>query len=264
MVVFFGLHDAQAGPASLALKEASELILKKFGRGALGKSAEEIAQATARIAEKHGDEAIPLLRATGHAGLDVLETSGKQAPEVIKLFATRGEDSVWLISQPKKLAIFLRHGDDAADALLKYRGIADDLIERFGSKALTPMLKLKKESVQLMGMAAKEGVFDKTARNQELFVVIEKFGDKAMEFIWKHKGALLVATGLAAFLDNPEPFIQGTKDLAVATLSPLTTGIAQNVNWTLASIVTIAAVASLVFLKRRQAKVCANRNGESN
>ena len=32
-----------------------------------------------------------------------------------------------------------------------------------------------------------------------------------MEFIWKHKGPL---TTLAAFLADPEPFIDGTRDIA--------------------------------------------------
>ncbi len=65
-----------------------------------------------------------------------------------------------------------------------------------------------------------------------------------MEFVWKNKGALLFGTALAAFLANPEPFIDGTKDLATVAanvaLEPLAKEIGSRTNWT----VTIFALAS--------------------
>ena len=248
-VLLSGSHLAQAGPVSAGARETAQWIVKKFGPGRVGKTVDEIALATARTVEKHGDEALPLLRATGHAGFDALESAGKQAPDVVKLFARRGDEAVWVISQPKKLTIFLKHGDNAADALLKHPGIADDLIERFGGKALAPLQRLEKTGAQQMAMAAKEGLFEKTPRSAELLDVVAKYGDKAMEFIWKNKGALTVAASLAAFLHDPEPFIQGGKDLAVGAIEPVAVEIAKRTNWTPVMIVGVAGCAGLVALR---------------
>jgi hypothetical protein len=123
------------------------------------------------------------------------------------------------------------------------------LIERFGSKALAPLQRLEKTGAQQMAMAAKEGVFEKTARSTELLDVIGKYGDRAMEFIWKNKGPLAVGATLAAFLHDPEPFIQGAKDLVVGVVTPIGTVIAKRTNWTPVMIVGIVAVVSLLALR---------------
>ena len=227
-ILLIGIRFSHAGPISSAARETAEWIAKKFGTGRVGKTVDEIAVATARTIEKHGNEALPLLRSAGHAGFEALESAGKQAPDVIKLFARCGDEAVWVISKPNKLAIFLKHGDNAADALLKHPGIADDLIERFGGKVLAPLNQLEKTGAQQLAMAAKEGVLEATPRSSELFDVIAKFGDRAMDFIWRNKGALTVATVLASFLNNPELFINTGKDLVVETaIKPL----ASNLRW---------------------------------
>ena len=157
-----------------------------------------------------------------------------------------------MISQPKKLTIFLKHGDNAADALLKHPGIADDLIERFGSKALAPLQRLEKTGAQQMAMAAKEGLFEKIPRSAELFDVIGKYGDRAMEFIWKNKGALTLAAGLAAFLNDPEPFIQGAKDLIIEPIKAVGSEMARHTNWTPVMIVAVVLIGGLIAFRMRR------------
>lgn len=243
------MPTSHAGPTTAALRELAEVIAKKFGRGVAGNSVDEIAVAVEKVIAKHGDEALPLLRGAGHAGVEALESAGSQAPEVIKLYAKRGDSCVWVISEPKKLAIFLKHGDSAAEALLKHQGIADDLLGQLGPKVLPSMQKLTHEGGQMLGMAAKNGVFEKTARSGELLGVVERFGDKAMEFIWKHKGALAVTATLTAFLNNPEPFIQGTKDLITGAVIPIGKEIAQRTNWTPVMITALVIFAGLIALR---------------
>jgi hypothetical protein len=257
LTLFLAVHAANAGPASKTVRETAEWIVKKFGTGRAGKTIDEVAAATARAVEKHGDEALPLLRSAGHAGFEALETAGKQAPDVLKLFARRGDEAVWLISQPKKLAIFMKHGDTAADALLKHPGIADDLIERLGREVVGPLQQLGKSGAQQMGMAASEGVFSATSRSGELIGVIGKYGDRAMDFIWRHKGALAITATLTAFLANPEPFIQGGKELITEPVNALGAAIIPRANWTILLSVTAAAAAALcafrmVLRSRRQ------------
>jgi hypothetical protein len=240
---------AQAGPAGSAVRESAEWIVKKFGAGRAGRTVDEVAATTARAVEKHGDEALPLLRSAGHAGFEALELAGRQSSDVIRLFARRGDEAVWLITQPKKLAIFMKHGDGAADALLKHPGIADDLIERFGSNAISPLQQLGKGGAQQLGMAAREGVFEAAPRSAEMLGVVGKYGDRAMDFIWRNKGALAATAALTAFLNNPEPFIQGTKDLIAQPMSALGSIVARQANWTMILSIATAACAGLFALR---------------
>jgi hypothetical protein len=57
------------------------------------------------------------------------------------------------------------------------------------------------------------GSLQQIGRNEELLEVIFRYGDRAMEFIWKHRKTLTFATALAAFLKDPEPFLDGIKDI---------------------------------------------------
>jgi hypothetical protein len=51
-------------------------------------------------------------------------------------------------------------------------------------------------------------------RTPELLSVIARYGDPAMDFIWRHKGVLAGGAALTAFLANPEPYLNGTNRLA--------------------------------------------------
>src|SRR6185503_5178963 len=57
------------------------------------------------------------------------------------------------------------------------------------------------------------GELARIGRAGELLEVIGRYGDRAMEFIWRHKGALAVSVVLA-FLADPGPFLDGARDLA--------------------------------------------------
>ena len=86
-------------------------------------------------------------------------------------------------------------------------------------------------------MMVDEGIVAKAgSRAEDLMNVIAKFGDKGMEFIWKNKAALAVGTTLAAFLSNPEPFIDGTMELskiaATSVVEPIARQIGLQTNWT--------------------------------
>jgi hypothetical protein len=61
-------------------------------------------------------------------------------------------------------------------------------------------------------MLAEDGTLARTGRWSELLAVIERLGD-LMDFIWRHKGPLAVATILATFLAEPEVFLGGGREL---------------------------------------------------
>lgn len=219
-----------AGTASTAIRDTAEFIAAKFPKSLGGKTVDQIAESTAKAVSRNGEGVLPMLKLTGPAGFKYLEDAGEKAPDVIKLFVRKGNEAIWIVSKPKKLAIFLRHGDSAADALIKHPGIADSLITRFGDDAAGALNSLSRQNAQRLAIVANDGVLSASARSAELLPVIRQYGDSAMEFIWRNKGALIVTAVLATFLNDPQPYIQGLKDLIV---DPIARPIAENTNWTL-------------------------------
>ena len=60
---------------------------------------------------------------------------------------------------------------------------------------------------------AEDGTLPRSGRTREVLAAVERFANWAMDFIWRHKGALTVASVLAAFLADPKPFISGIRDV---------------------------------------------------
>ena len=205
---------AQASALATGAREAAEYILQKFGKRVPTQTADDVAREISRASTRHGSEAVGFLRAAGHTGFDVLEQAGPKAPDVIKFFVRRGDEAIWVVSKPEKLAIFIKHGDNAADALIKHPGIADSLITRHGWVAADALNRVSQQSAQRLGIVAQEGLLTSTSRSPELLGVIRRHGDTAMEIIWKHKGSLAVATVLGSFLADPEAYFSGAKGLA--------------------------------------------------
>ena len=102
-------------------------------------------------------------------------------------------------------------------------------------------------------MMIEDGVIKTGEQSAGLLGVVEKYGDKAMEFIWKHKGALAVGAGLTAFLHDPAPFIEGGTNLVVGVVKPIGVEIGKRTNWTPVMIVAVALIAApLAFRMVRQ------------
>lgn len=230
-----------AGVTTTAVRETAEYVMAKFGRGAAGRTVDEIAETTARTTARYGDDVLPLVRRGGHDAIRVLDQAGDKAPDVLRLYARKGDEAMWIISQPRKLTIFLKHGDTAADALLKHPGIAEDLIEHFGDDAAGALNAISRGGAQRLAMVSDQGLLAATPRSRELLPVIRQYGDSAMDFIWKNKGALTVATILATFLADPQAYVTGAKSLIV---EPVVTPILRSIPW--AWIVVGALI--LVFL----------------
>lgn len=235
-VALFVPLSGAAGLITSTSRDVAESIFAKFGKGAAGNSVDNITVAIKNVIDRYGDDAAPLLRSSGHTGFQALETAGNKAPEVIKLYVRRGDEALWVISHPNRLAIFIKHGDSAADALIKHPGLADSLVERFGDDAATALTAISKPSAQRLAMVADEGLLTASTRSADLLPVIRQYGDVAMEFIWKNKGALAVASVLGTFLSDPKPYISGVSELAVPVLN--------SINWTL----IIGSALILLFL----------------
>lgn len=240
-----------AGVKSKAAREAAEYISKKFGKELGEETVETLAEKIGKYSVRYGDDAVDAIRKVGPRGFKLIDDAGENAPGVVRLLNQYGKEAVWVVSEPKRLALFVKHGDEAAKAMMAHPGIAAPAIEKFGQPAARALQKVSSQNARRLGMMADDGSLTAAGKADELLGVVGKYGDKAADFIWRHKGALAVTAVAAAFIANPEPFIDGTKDLAEIAVRPIDSaakemgkGVAEGANWT----IVIVSLGSLIVL----------------
>jgi hypothetical protein len=154
------------------------------------------------------------------------------------------------------MAIFIKYGDNAAEGMMKHGEIAEPLLSSFGKPAAGALKSVNSQSVRRLAMLAEDGQLAKIGQTPELLEVVAKYGDRAADFIWRNKGALTVTAALAAFLANPEPFLDGAKDitkvLAEHAVKPIAevpgqvaSEAAKNTNWTVVIVCGLCVLALL-------------------
>jgi len=155
-----------------------------------------------------------------------------------------------------------------ADAIQADPAQAERLVREIARcRAMNQLDRADQEAKQLNGqnarrlaMLAEEGHLRQLGRAEEILEVLGKYGDSGMDFVWRNKGALTVSAALAAFLADPEPFIDGSRDLATivgqAVVQPLAEAsgaaakeAARNVDWTAVTLAGLAATAVLILLR---------------
>jgi hypothetical protein len=259
---------AWAGATSKLAREAAEYMLKRFERQAARDSVESMTLRIETLALKHGDEVYQAARRAGPRGLKLLEEAGEHGPQAARLMARHGDDALWVVARPSRMQLVARHGDEAAAAMVRHGEIAEPLVATFGKPAAAALSSVGSQNARRLAMMADDGSLAKIGQTSKLLAVVGRYGDRAMEFVWKHKAALAVAAGLTAFLANPQPFLDGTKDLAQVVaenaVKPLAEAsgevaveAARNTSWTLAVIAAIvvggAYISWRTWLKQRAA-----------
>lgn len=233
-----------AGPASLAradirskaAREAAEYVLRKFGVKVAEEGTETLARRITTAAARHGDEVFAAVRRVGPKALTLADEAGEQAPKALRLLSRHGDDAaVWVLKRPKGMSLLSRFGDDAAEVLVKHKGLAEPVLEQVGAPAVKALGAVGAQGGRRLAMMAEGGELAALGRTPEVMDVIARYGDPAMDFIWRHKGPLAVGTALTAFLANPKPFIDGTTELAGtvgdAVVKPVIQETAQAVSW---------------------------------
>ncbi|WP_422927517.1 hypothetical protein [Singulisphaera sp. PoT] len=133
---------------------------------------------------------------------------------MLRLLNRHGDDALRLLSRPSGLAMVSRHGDDAAAVLIRHRAVAEPVLEALGEPAIGALGALGPRGGRRLAMMA--GELAGGGRAPELLAVIARRGDRAMDFAWEHRGVLAGGVALAAFLSDPEPYLDGTARLAGA------------------------------------------------
>ncbi len=239
-----------AGIASGAVRDTIELVTRRFAAEVAKEGAEAIGRRVVEAGEKFGQEGLEAIGKVGPRAFGkVTLEAGEHAPAVVILTARYGEQAVWVISKPRGLAVFVKYREEAATAVMKHPGVAERAVEQLGVPAARALNSVSSAQARRLGMMIEDGAIKTGERSSGLLAVVAKYGDKAMQFIWRNKGSLTVAAGLTAFLHDPEPFIQGTKDLAVAAVMPVGMEVARRTNWTPVMIAGLAVSAALVGLK---------------
>ena len=260
---------AAAGGKTKMAQEAAEFVMRKFGREAAKDGAQALARRIERAALTHGDEVFRAVRKVGPRGLHLIEEAGTHAQPVARLLATHGEHgAVYIVHRPKALQLVLRHGDEAAAVLVKSRGVAQPAVEALGKPAIRAFQAIgtPQNARRLAMMAADGGELAKIGRTPEILAVIEKYGDRGCEFVFRNWKALTISTVLVSFLASPGEFISGAKDITKiaveGTVKPLADApaiaakegaaeVARKTNWTLVFLAIVAALALLAAAKWR-------------
>ncbi len=243
-------QEAFAGVASTAIRETTDVVMRKFGKEVAEESVEAVSKRIAEAGAKYGAEGLEAIGKVGPRAFGKITVeAGEHASEAVKLTAKFGEQAVWVISKPRGLAVFVKYGEEAATAVMKHPGVAEGAVEHLGVPAARALNSVGSAEARRLGMMIEDGAIRAGEQSAGLLGVVEKYGDKAMGFIWKHKGALAVGATLAAFLHDPEPFIQGGKDFVVETIKPVGVEIAKRTNWTPVIIVGVASCAGLIAMR---------------
>jgi hypothetical protein len=245
--------DAQS-KAAMA-RELVEFVTRRFSKEVAEEGSEILTRKVESLLVKYGDEVAEAVRKVGPRSIQLLDDAAAEGvQQSARLLAKHGDDAIWVVGNQGRRAIAARLGDDAAEAMIKHGEIAEPVLEMAGQSAALALRNLSTKSGRQVKMMLDEGEWAKIGRTSELLSVVGKYGDSAMNFVWKNKGALLVGTALAAFLSDPEPFIQGSKELATVAanvaIEPIAKEIGARTNWTLAICVLAGLCAGYVALKR--------------
>jgi hypothetical protein len=234
-------------------REAAEYILERFGKEVGEKGVQTLTEEITVYGTKYGDEAIEAIRKAGPRTFKLLDDAGENAPEVIGLLNRYGNDAVWVASKPRNLAIFVRHGDEAAEAMIKHPGIAAPAIEKFGVPAATAIRNVSGQNARRIAMMADDGTLVASGKASEILEIVGRHGDRAADWVWRNKGFLAVATVATAFVADPEPFINGTVEVVKvggeALVRPVAEEAAKAINWNLYGILAIAALGVFAVIR---------------
>jgi hypothetical protein len=217
-ITLFALLAVMAGSVSEVradrmkwARELAESALGRLGRGVARGGGEALARRIATAAARHGDDLVRgAFHKVGPRALSVADDAGTAlAPRALRLVSRHGDEAAAVLTRRSLKLLHL--GDDAAEMLVKHKGISTTLLEAFGNSATRALGKLSPRAGRRLAML-KDNLL-RVKRAKDLLEVIGKYGEPAMDWIWKNKGTLAATAAMATFLANPEPFINGTRKL---------------------------------------------------
>jgi hypothetical protein len=238
---------AQSAAARAAAREIAEAI----GRETLERAEPRLVS----LIEAYGDDAVRVLRRSGAAAVPVLEKHGAAG---LRILSKWGDDGLRVLASQGDAAVqaLARHGESAVEFMIRHPGAGADFVAAFGGRALrTP---LETGSVITLNRLAEP--IRASGRSAELLGVVERFGDRACGFLWRHKGTIFAGALLASFLADPQPYLDGVRELVVEPAAGLAREAVRATNWTLIAglgLLLSGAAAWALLQGRRKARAAA-------
>lgn len=223
LVLFGGTALAQ-GKAALA-KEAAEQLIRRFSKEVADEGVEKLTARVQSVMASAGDDVLKVIEKGGPRALRILEGSGADAAVSARLLSKYGDQAIGALESPVRLGMVREFGEEAGEVLIKHGVVAEKLIASAGSPAVGAMKQLTDQSVRRMAMLADEPSTAALAKSSDLLSVVGRYGDRAMDFVWRNKLTLAGGTALAAFVANPEPFLDGTRQLVENTVESVATNV---------------------------------------
>lgn len=240
---------ARAGVTSKAVSETVEYVTKKFAKETAEEGLEVVTKKIEAFIAKYGDDGVEAVRKLGPNAMKAAAEAGEHSATAIKAMARFGDDGlVWIAQRPEGLKLAAKYGDDAAEVLVKHKEIAEPLVREGGEAAVRALKAVDPQNARLLARIGTDPATAALTRNPKLLDVIGKYGDKAVQYIWRNKGKLGVAAVLATFVANPEPYIDGLSDLSQAAVAPVSGAMAESVrsSWSYLILLVVAATAAIV------------------
>jgi hypothetical protein len=225
---------------SAAARRVAREVVESFGREAV----EAAEPRVVRLIEAYGEEAGTVLRRVGPSGLSAMERYGAPA---LRILGRWGDDGVRLLAVEGESAVaaLARYGDEGVALMIRHPGVGRDLLAQFGAQvARTP---LRTESMITLGRLAEP--IKASGRSAEILSVVEQYGDRACDFLWRNKGTIFVGAVLAAFLHDPKPYIEGVKELVAEPATSVAREAAARTNWTLVVISAMLILSTWLGVK---------------
>jgi hypothetical protein len=222
LILAAGDASAQSSAARRAARELLDFLRSRFAREVAEEGAEKLEMRFAKVFEKWGDDAFKAARRVGpRIALNAVDRHGAAGARIL---ARWGDDGARLLATESgpTLRVFRALGDDGIELMVRRHG------------TLT--------AARLPEMA---GAIAGSGRSRDLLAVLEKYGDRACAFLWRNKGVIFSGAVLAAFLANPEPYLDGVMKIADKPLGH----IASATNWTLVFVAATALAAAVALIR---------------
>jgi len=105
-------------------------------------------------------------------------------------------------------------------------------------------------------MMAADGTLAASGRADDILNVIGRYGDRAADWVWRNKAAIAVSAVAAAFVAEPERFLDGALEVvrigADSVVRPVVEKAAESINWNLVLASACIVLVIIVWFRRRR------------
>lgn len=194
-------------------REAVKLLLRK----GVQESAEVLTKKVGKLVTQYGDDAAKAILRGGPGALHCLEkAAASEGPALARMIARHGEKALPVLGKSAGKNLALRYGDDALQAMMRHSGIAEPLIGKYGKAMAKCLPRISPRNARRLEMLRRDGTFDAITHLDRFLEVVFRYSDRAVDFVWRNKEKVFAAAILIRFLSDPEPYLEGRRELETA------------------------------------------------